>query len=49
MKKRVYGDFVQDILDSIDDTGQEKYPEVPWKKMAGMSLISGRNTQEALA
>ena len=21
MKKRVYGDFVQDILDSIDDTG----------------------------
>ena len=75
MKKRVYGDFVQDILDSIDDTGnfiegmdfedfikdkktiysvvraieiigeatknipeqiKKKYPEVPWKKMAGM-------------
>ena len=75
MKKRVYGDFVQDILDSIDDTGifiegmdfedfikdkktiysvvraieiigeatknvpeeiRKKYPDIPWKKMAGM-------------
>ena len=75
MKKRVYGDFVQDILDSIDDTGifiegmdfedfikdkktiysvvraieiigeatknvpeeiRQKYPDIPWKKMAGM-------------
>ena len=75
MKKRVYGDFVQDILDSIDYTGifiegmdfedfikdkktiysvvraieiigeatknvpeeiRKKYPDIPWKKMAGM-------------
>lgn len=75
MKKRDYGDFVQDILDSINDIGdfiegvdfeefirdkktiysvvraieiigeatknvpeqiKKKYPEVPWKKMAGM-------------
>src|SRR3990172_7498018 len=75
MKKRVYGDFVQDILDSVNDIGnfiegmdfkefiedkktiysvvraieiigeatknipeqiKKKYPEVPWKKMAGM-------------
>lgn len=75
MKKRDYGDFVQDIIDSINDVenfigrmdfeefikdkktvysvvraieiigeatknipGQikKKYPEVPWKKMAGM-------------
>lgn len=75
MNKRVYGDFVQDILNSIDDTGnfiegmnfedfikdkktiysgiraieiigeatknvpeeiRKKYPDVPWKKMAGM-------------
>ena len=75
MKKRDYGDFVQDILDSINDIGsfiegidfedfikdkktiysvvraieiigeatknvpeqiRKKYPDVPWKKMAGM-------------
>lgn len=75
MKKRDYGDFVQDILDSINDVGnfiegmgfeefikdkktvysvvraieiigeatknvpeqiRTKYPDVPWKKMAGM-------------
>jgi uncharacterized protein with HEPN domain len=75
MKKREYGDYIQDILDSINDIGKftegmdfdkfkkdkktiyavvraleiigeatknvpkrirEKYPEVPWKKMAGM-------------
>jgi uncharacterized protein with HEPN domain len=75
MKKRDYGDFVQDILDSINDIRnfiqgmdfeefikdkktiysvvraieiigeatknipeqiKKKYPEVPWKKMAGM-------------
>lgn len=75
MKERDYGDFVQDILDSINDVGnfiegmdfedfikdkktiysvvrvieiigeatknipgqiRKKYPEVPWKKMAGM-------------
>ena len=75
MKKREYGDFVQDILDSINDVRnfiegmdfkdfikdkktiysvvraieiigeatknvpeeiRKKYPDVPWKKMAGM-------------
>lgn len=75
MKKRDYGDFVQDIIDSINDVGnfiegmdfeefikdkktiysvvraieiigeatknvpehlRKKYPDVPWKKMAGM-------------
>ena len=75
MKKRDYGDFVQDILDSVNDVGnfikgmdfkefikdkktiysvvraieiigeatknipeqiRKKYPDVPWKKMAGM-------------
>ncbi len=75
MKKRDYGDFVQDILDSINDIGnfidgvdfeefirdkktiysviraieiigeatknvpeqiRKKYPDVPWKKMAGI-------------
>ena len=75
MKTRDYGDFVQDILDSINDVGnfiegmdfeefikdkktvysvvraieiigeatknvpeqiRTKYPDVPWKKMAGM-------------
>lgn len=75
MKKREYGDYIQDILDSINDIGKftegmdfhrfkkdkktiyavvraieivgeatknipkrirEKYPKVPWKKMAGM-------------
>ena len=75
MKRRDYGDFVQDILDSINDIGnfiegmdfedfikdkktiysvvraieiigeanknvpeqiRKKYPDVPWKKMAGM-------------
>lgn len=75
MKKRDYGDYVQDILDSINDAEnfiegmnyeefikdkktiysvvraleiigeatknipeliRKKYPEVPWKKMAGM-------------
>jgi uncharacterized protein with HEPN domain len=82
MKRRDYGDFVQDILDSINDIESfirgmdfeefikdkktvysvihaieiigeatknipeqiiKKYPEVPWKKMAGMrdKLIHG--------
>lgn len=75
MKKREHGDFVQDILDSVNDVGsfiegmdfeefikdkktiysvvraieiigeatknvpeqiKKKYPDVPWKKMAGM-------------
>ncbi len=75
MKKRDYGDFIQDIIDSVNDIGnfiegmdfeefikdkktiysviraieiigeatknvpeqiKKRYPEVPWKKMAGM-------------